>query len=104
MLKDGGNFDECIENGVDKIDDIIAVQKMLDNNQVKSISHGIGVAKYAKRVGDDYNSSKSGQWRETFTTEFKEKAGLKEAAAQAKAKEAMNLVEKFNKTKKKNYK
>lgn len=103
MLKEGGNFERFVKNGVDNIDDIMAAQRMIDENQVSGVKEAIAVAKYAKRVGKDYDTTKAGKWRETFETEFKEKSGLSEENAKTTAKLTMTKIENFNKSKKKNY-
>lgn len=102
MLEQGGAVDQFLENGVDNIDDIIAAQKMIDNKEVSDIKEAILVSKYAKRVGGDYDTSKAGEWRSTFSDEYQQ-LGYSKASSEKASRDVMKKVTKFSKTKKGNY-
>jgi len=101
MLEKGGNVDKFIDGGIDNIDDMITAQQMIDDKKVSGTREAIAVAKYAKRVGDDYNNTNATKWEERFTKEFKDTAGASDTQAKKAARKTMKQVEVFNKTKKK---
>ena len=104
MLAKGGTVEQCLRNNIDDIDNIMAVQKMVDDGEIGNIKEGIAVAKYAKRVGSDYDTDKRGDWEETFADEYRRKVGMDDTRAKQSATQTMDKVAKFNKKKKTNYK
>lgn len=104
MLSDGGVVDQCLNNRVNDIENIMTIQKMVDDKDVKDLREAIAYAKYADRVGADYNTDKKAKWKETFANEYQEKVGLNEAEAKKTATKTMDKIAKFNKKKKSIYK
>ena len=100
MMQDGGSVERCLDNGITDIEDILAVQSMIDSGDAKSIDKAIAVAKYSNRVGSDYNTDKRGKWEEAFAKEFNEKAGMNKTNAKKTASQTMKQIDKFNKIKK----
>ncbi|MCI8444518.1 MAG: hypothetical protein HFJ37_05115 [Clostridia bacterium] len=103
MLKDGGNFETLVKSGVDNIDDIIAAQKMINNGDVSNLKQARTIAKYAKRVGSDYDTSKTKDWIDKIAEENRERLGVSKKDSVLMAKKTMSKIEKFNKYKKNNY-
>jgi len=99
-MKKNGSIDKFIDNGIDNVDDMIAAQRMIDAGQAKDEKQAAAYAKYANRVGSDYNTSKATEWEERFTKEYIEKSGLNDKNAKMTARSTMKKIEQFNKNKK----
>lgn len=103
MYKDG-TIQRYIQKGVDNPEDIVTAERMRQDDSTMSQDKAIVIAKYAKRVGNDYDNTNAGKWRETFADEYKNKKGMNATQADKNARKTMDYVTKFNKTKKSNYK
>ncbi len=99
MLKKGNIVDKCLDNGIDDIDDIIAVQRLKDEDQnnVGTDEKAIAYAQMAKRVGNEYNADtdKQKKWRTTFKEGYM-KNNMSEDQADAQAGIAMEMIAKYN--------
>lgn len=103
MYKDG-TINNYIENGVDNVQDIITAEKMREQDSTMSQKKAILIAKYADRVGNEYNGSKAKAWRDTFSDEYQHTAGKNKTESDKAARETMDYIKEFNKIKKTNHK
>ena len=95
-----GSIDKLLDGGIDNVEDLIAAQKMIDNKDAKDEAQAAAYAKYAGRVGTDYNNANATKWEKRLTKEYVEKVGLDNEKAASTAKKTMGKVDKFNKYKK----
>lgn len=92
---------QCLDNGITNINDIIAINEMLDKNIVQDVNMGISTAKYASRLGSSPKNMKKkdrDEWHKTLTEEFgkNEKVIKNNLNSEDIATTIMNRINKFN--------
>ena len=100
-MMDDGTVGRYIENGLGA-EEIVTAERMRRESNMEQ-RDVIAVAKYAKRVGNDYDNTNSSKWEEKFSKEYQDKQKFSEAQANKAAKRTMDKIAKFNKLKKSNY-
>ena len=95
---------DYLEAGVTDIDDIMAGYELQKNGIVKDRNMAISTAKYAKRIGSDTTKMKKkdrDDWRNTFSSEFKENEKVKKENIDAEklSTTVLKRVDAFNKMK-----
>ncbi len=98
MVNDG-TIDKYIRNEV-SVEDAVVGERMRKENPNMSQEDVIATSKYAKRIGDAGKGPDRKKWQEHLATEFVDKANLKQDKAQVAAKQTIDKVNKFNKSKK----
>ena len=103
MMARGGNFEKFVQNGIDKVEDIQALQKMIDSNEVRNVDHATAIYNQNKRMGGkdlkNMHDSDKTKWRNTFVKEYKD-AGASDARAEQTADNTFKLVQSFQNNKK----
>ena len=97
-MMDDGTVGRYIENGLGA-EEIVTAERMRRESNMEQ-RDVIAVAKYAKRVGNDYDNTNSSKWEEKFSKEYQDKQKFSEAQANKAAKRTMDKIAKFNKFKK----
>lgn len=96
---------DCIKYGIDKVEDVITINEMIDKGVVKDAKMGASTAKYASTMGDVTKMTGEDQdkWRDTVKRDFaKNKRVQKENMDTNKiANDVMNRVESYYKIKSK---
>ena len=100
-MMDDGTVGRYIENDL-SAEEIVTAERMRRESNMEQ-RDVIAVAKYAKRVGNDYDNTNSSKWEEKFSKEYQDKQKFSEAQANKAAKRTMDKIAKFNKLKKSNY-
>ena len=98
MVNDG-TIDKYIRNEV-SVEDAVVGERMRKENPNMSQEDVIATSKYAKRIGDAGKGPDRKKWQEHLAAEFVDKANLKQDKAQVAAKQTIDKVNKFNKSKK----
>lgn len=98
MEKDG-TLNRYIENDIN-VDNAVAAEMMRKENPKITQEQAIADVKYSDRVGDGYKGPERKKWREHFSEEFYEKAGLPKTQADKASKETLKRIDRLNKYKK----
>ena len=99
-MRNNGTINRYILNDVSAKDAVTAEKMRKDNPEITQ-EQAITDAKYAERVGDGYNGKERAKWKEHFSGEFQEKAGLDKKQADKASTATMKRIDRFNKYKKK---
>ena len=99
MLKNNGDAKEYYNNGIDDINDIIALEQMINdsnvavNNQVEAM----GMYAYAQQSGDlsKMKAKDQGEWKSTYTADIKKRCNYSDEKADKKGEQIYNSAMAF---------
>lgn len=98
ILKKGGLAEQAINSDVSDIDEVVAMQQMIDAGEVKSTKAAIAVAQTHQKL-QDYSKAEQDKFWDKEVKAFEDKGQVHEEAVKSKD-QAKGKVDKFDKFKK----